>query len=121
MVQLEGIVLHSMNIDSTSRFYGALLGTEFREEKHGDGPKHYAGHLENGMLLEIYPLPKEKSSPVQVAPIIISDPSLIFRVSNLEAVLETIKEYTLGKVELLSYGAKTCDPDGRTIYLHRVK
>lgn len=120
MVQLEGMVFHSVDIDSTSKFYETLLRIRFKEEKHQNGPKHYAGHLENGTLLEIYPLAKGKSSAATAAPII-ADPSLIFKVNDLENVLETMKEHTRGKVEMIPYGAKIYDPDGRRVYLHRIR
>ena len=132
MVELEGIVLHSSDIDVASRFYEALLRVQFKEEKHGKGPRHYASHLENGLLVEIYPLPKAKNPPTNPdlsdssrvkMPALPnhSDPSLIFRVKNLEVTLDKMKDYTKGKVEILTYGAKIYDPDGRSIYLHILK
>ena len=128
MVALEGIVLHSLDIDITSRFYETLLRIKFKEEKHDEGPRHYASHLENGLLLEIYPPPKAKNPPVTPAPSDASrvrvpnhsDPSLIFRVKDLEVTLEQMREYTKGGVKMLPYGAKIYDPDGRAIYLHKV-
>ena len=49
-----------------------------------------------------------------------SDPRFIFKVHDLEAALERMKKHTRNTVEMLPYGAKVYDPDGRTIYLHRV-
>lgn len=121
---LEGLVLHSQKLEEARSFYQDLLGITFTEEKHEGGPKHYAGHLEAGLLLELYPPPKAKRSqnPLsQKIPFNFSDPSLIFNVHNLEATLERIQKYTNGKVDVLPYGAGVYDPDGRKIYLHRVR
>lgn len=129
MVKLEGIVLHSSDIDLTSRFYEALLRVKFREEKHGEkGKRHYAVSLDNNFLLEIYPLLTKSSSsttfpapPTKAPPVLRSDPSFIFNVRDLEATLEAVNEYTHGKVEKLDFGAKIYDPDQRSIYLHEVR
>ncbi len=119
--QLEGLVLHSPKLEEARSFYEDLLGIKFKEEKHGEGPKHYAGYLEAGLLLELYPPHKAKMHLSATVPFNFSDPSLIFKVHELEETLERIKKYTNGKVEMLSYGARVYDPDGRTIYLHRIK
>ena len=124
MVKLEGIVLHSSDIDVTSRFYEALLRVKFREEKHGEkGKRHYAVSLYNNFLLEIYPPPTKSASSttIQAPPVLRSDPSFIFNVRDLEATLEAVNEYTHGKVEKLDFGAKIYDPDQRSIYLHEVR
>ena len=119
--RLEAFVLHSPKLEESRDFYEALLGIEFREEKHGDGPKHYAGHLETGLLLELYPPPKTKMLLSPTVSFNFSDPSFIFNIHHLEETLERIKKYTNDKVEMLPYGARVYDPDGRTIVLHRVK
>ena len=119
--QLEGLVLHSPRLEESRDFYETLLGIKFREEKHGDGPKHYAAPLEAGLLLELYPPPKIRAPLSQTASFNFPDPTLVFNTHNLEETLERVKKYTHDKVEMLSYGARVYDPDGRTIYLHRIK
>src|SRR3989344_8139495 len=117
--RLEGLVLHSPKLEESRDFYEALLGIKFREEKHGDGPKHYVVHLEAGLLLELYPPPKIRAPLSPTVSFNFSDPSFILNTHNLEETLERIKKYTNDKVEMLPYGARVYDPDGRTIYLHR--
>ena len=120
-ILLYGLVFHSRDaegLEPLRAFYQDLLGIEFKEEKHDNGPKHYAGLLEERLLLELYPPKKSNKTPAAPA---IPDPGLIFNVSDLEATLEKMKKYTESKVEILPYGAKIHDPDGRSIYLHRIK
>ena len=119
--RLEGLVLHSQKLEEARSFYQDLLGIAFKEEKHEEGPKHYAGHLEAGLLLELYPPAKTKmtlSSPT--APLNFSDPGFIFNVHNLEDTLKRMEGHTKGNVQMLFHGAKIYDPDGRAIYLHKV-
>lgn len=110
-IWLEGIVLHSSDIHQLRSFYENLLGVQFKEEKHGDGPKHYACSLENGFLMELYPLKARVLPP---------DPSLIFNVHNLETTLERMK-LPPEKIVALDYGARIADPDGRKIILYKIK
>jgi catechol 2,3-dioxygenase-like lactoylglutathione lyase family enzyme len=50
------LVLRCKDIERTRRFY-EQLGLEFKEEKHGKGPQHYA--WESGsFVLELYPAGK---------------------------------------------------------------
>ncbi len=119
--QLEGFVLHSNNLEGLRDFYEDLLGIKFKEETPEGSPKHYAGYLEAGLLLELYPLPQTKMPSSPKAPLNFPDPSFIFNIHNLEETLKRLKKYTYNPVEMLSYGARVSDPDGRTIYLHRTK
>ena|SRR5882724_6296297 len=47
------VVLKSSSLAALSRFYESV-GIKMTLEKHGDGPAHYSGCLDHGVL-EIYP------------------------------------------------------------------
>jgi lactoylglutathione lyase len=51
-LKLNLIVLKSKDIDGTRSFF-ELLGLQFNEEKHGDGPLHYSSVIHD-VVLEIY-------------------------------------------------------------------
>lgn len=51
---LNLLVLHVGDVDRSLRFY-ELLGLDFTEERHGDGPVHYAATMPGGAVLELYP------------------------------------------------------------------
>jgi lactoylglutathione lyase len=51
-MKLNLIVLKSGDIDKTRKFY-EMLGCQFIEERHGDGPRHYSSAI-NDVVLEIY-------------------------------------------------------------------
>ena len=57
---LSLVVLRVRDPDAVARFYGAL-GIDFREERHGDGPRHFAGYVGEA-LIEIYPAESDDDS-----------------------------------------------------------
>src|SRR3989344_2134514 len=61
-IHLTGMVLHSPNLERMVSFYQGILGAEFKEEKHGDGPLHYACEYGKNELLEIYPNEKNEEN-----------------------------------------------------------
>ena len=108
-IYLEGLVLHSPDIDALRAFYEALLGIKFNEKKHEDGRRHYLGQHGDGVFIDLYPSREASRSP-----------HLIMNVSDLEGMLKRVSAFTQNKVEPIPpLGAIICDPDGRLIYLHR--
>jgi catechol 2,3-dioxygenase-like lactoylglutathione lyase family enzyme len=59
---LSLLVIRSANIDRARSFYG-LLGLDFVEERHGQGPRHHAARLPGGTVFEIYPCIAAGHSP----------------------------------------------------------
>ena len=106
-VYFEGLVLHSQDIERLRNFYESLLGTQFKEEQHEKGDRHYACR-HHGVLLELYPSKNVCRSP-----------HLIFEVEGLDSVVERMKDSFKEKFDQPHYkGAKLQDPDGRTIVLY---
>lgn len=52
-VELNLVVLRSVDIDRAAQFYQGL-GLEFTKHRHGKGPEHCAAEME-GLVFEIYP------------------------------------------------------------------
>lgn len=48
------LVIYSDQMEECRAFY-AQLGLHFEQEKHGQGPQHYAAVLEGETVMEIYP------------------------------------------------------------------
>ncbi|MBO8193549.1 glyoxalase/bleomycin resistance/dioxygenase family protein [Streptomyces oryzae] len=83
------VVLYAERLDECRRFYGDL-GLLFAEERHGEGPLHYAATLPDGTVLELYPaterrpvssvrlgfgvLGRELSSPLPPGRHVVDDP-----------------------------------------------
>ncbi|MFC4909998.1 glyoxalase/bleomycin resistance/dioxygenase family protein [Actinomadura gamaensis] len=53
-MRVQLIVIYSPLMEECRAFYESL-GLRFATERHGDGPKHYAAVLDDGMVFEIYP------------------------------------------------------------------
>ncbi len=51
--QINLSVFRTGHLEESVEFYSSL-GLEFEEEKHGDGPKHYAAEL-GDFVFELYP------------------------------------------------------------------
>ncbi len=82
MVQLNLVVLRSIDIDKAADFY-RLLGLEFSRHQHGSGPFHYACEM-GETVFEIYPQQKEGegSSGTRVG----------FRVEHLNSLLSRLEK-----------------------------
>ena len=55
---LNLLVLKATDVAKTVHFYETILDVEFREEKHGGGPAHYAATLLTcvpPLVIEVYP------------------------------------------------------------------
>ena len=110
------LVLYAKEPAVTRQFY-ETVGLVFVEERHGDGPVHYACDL-HGIALEIYPLPPNRT----IKP---SDTfALIFFVDAFEGVLAglTAMDAEPGRVGVYveKSGLRAVnvrDPEGRLVRL----
>ncbi|MEK7546324.1 MAG: VOC family protein [Patescibacteria group bacterium] len=110
------IVLYAKDPVATRQFY-ETVGLAFVEEKHGEGPVHYACDFQ-GMVLEIYPL------RVRVVVKPCDTVALVLFVSAFEKVLAGVKAMDLkpGKVGVYAgseglQAVSVRDPDGRLVRL----
>ncbi len=108
---LSLVVLRSLDMENTIRFYQAL-GLNFVVEKHGNTPKHYACKL-GSMVLEIYPVVNEASTDTT---------RLGFYVSKLDKIVTQLEKIGVvvrqsPKFTQWGYSAVVQDPDGRSIEL----
>ncbi|WP_353461717.1 VOC family protein [Halomonas elongata] len=91
---------------ATSKQFYELLGFRFVEERHGDGPIHYASQVAS-MVFELYPLREGES---------VDNTRLGFSVPDLGEIvanLETVSRHA--RADEVVYIAQ--DPDGRKIEL----
>lgn len=72
MLRLKTLVLYSPRMEVVRDFYNRL-GVNFKEEKHGQGPKHYAGMLRGNIVLEIYPIINKQIPSKMLMEIAVSD------------------------------------------------
>jgi catechol 2,3-dioxygenase-like lactoylglutathione lyase family enzyme len=107
------LVLKTQHIQASPAFYGAL-GVDLVEEKHGNGPIHWAGRA-GGVILEIYPI-AEGDLPELTR--------LGFTVGDLSATLNRLA--ALGTTidipaKLTPWGTRAVvrDPDGRFVELYQ--
>ena len=100
------IVIRSKDIDESALFY-RQLGMQLAEEKHGNGPRHFATEI-GQTVLEIYPLGRKDPT---------SSLRLGFFVMKLDTILERLG--VEAKPELTDYGYQAVinDPDWHTIEL----
>src|SRR5262245_31042531 len=107
---LRLLVVKTHSPDKLLAFYQAL-GIGFTEEKHGNGPLHYAGSL-GDLVLEIYPLANDAVAD--------STTRLGFAVSDLDSLLDKLRaDGTV--VRDTPWGRRTVvrDPDGRNVELYQ--
>ncbi len=118
-MSLDLIVLRCGDLEAARAFYAAV-GLRLVEEKHGEGPRHYACQF-GETVFELYPA-KPGTTPDR-QPV---DPARLgFRVDALDPVLAAVgalgapvKQFptTAGRERK----AVVVDPDGRAIELHEV-
>jgi lactoylglutathione lyase len=111
--KLNLLVLKTGHLDRLQAFYAAL-GIAFAEERHGDGPTHYAGRVGEA-LLELYPLP-ENAGPADATT------RLGFAVSDLDTVVGSLEAAGGAVVSqprrtAWGYRAVVRDPDRRAVEL----
>jgi catechol 2,3-dioxygenase-like lactoylglutathione lyase family enzyme len=113
-VALRLLVVKTRHLDQARAFYQAL-GVHLAEERHGDGPAHYAGQM--GLTtVEVYPWPEDGPAP---------DASirLGFAVTDIGRVVESLRGIgtpvvTEPRATPWGYRAVVRDPDGRAVELY---
>ncbi len=106
-------VVYTSNLESMLNFYKGI-GMAFAEEKHGNGPRHYASEL-GSSVFEIYPasdlkIPEAKS---------FGSTMLGFKVESIEKIIADLQKQD-NKYSGLEKKDGTLiikDPDGRIVYL----
>ncbi|MDA2805002.1 VOC family protein [Nocardiopsis suaedae] len=63
--RLSLLVLYTERLEDCRAFYSAL-GLSFAEEKHGDGPEHHAAVLDDGTVVELYPVLSAPTGPARL-------------------------------------------------------
>ena len=104
------IVLRCADLDAARSFYEAL-GAHFVEEKHGEGPRHYAATLAC-MTLELYPGEADVGTRVGFA---VADVDAT--VSRLQALGASVR--AAPKDSPWGRRAVVLDPDGRSVELQQ--
>lgn len=103
------VVLRSTDLIKAVGFY-SLIGLEFTEEKHGNGPAHYAT-TQGKPVIEIYPLGKKQPT---------SDVRLGFDVDSVETVVDRMTKANILHHPSITERGKLAivqDYDGHTIEL----
>jgi catechol 2,3-dioxygenase-like lactoylglutathione lyase family enzyme len=91
------LVLYCARLEECRGFYSGL-GLSFVAEQHGQGPKHFAAVLADGVVFELYPAgPDLESGAVRLG----------FTVSG-----------TAATSPLAPGSHRLTDPDGRTVEVH---
>lgn len=116
MLRLKTLVLYSPRMEVVRDFY-SRLGVNFKEEKHGQGPKHYAGMLRGNIVLEIYPIINKQIPSKMLMEIAVSDIAGI-----LENLKDKYTEYIGWEIPIpvdTGNGLEVSifDPDNRTVML----
>jgi lactoylglutathione lyase len=111
--QLKLIVIRTMELDQLMEFYGCI-GIQFKEERHGSGPRHFATDF-NGMVFEIYPAknPEDVDRTTRLG-FYVSDMNATLSLLRIngDAVVEEPRESPWG------LRAVVRDPDGRAVELY---
>lgn len=112
---LNLLVIKTNSINMVKSFY-ELLGLTFKEERHGNGPAHYASYI-GETIFEIYPLKKTKTPDKSTR--------LGFTVKSgmLDCLIHTfsdngVKILEWPKQSAFGYRAIVRDPDGRTVEIY---
>jgi catechol 2,3-dioxygenase-like lactoylglutathione lyase family enzyme len=114
-VSLKLLVLKTPQMDRLRTFYHSL-GVELVEEKHREGPVHYAGKIGDAVL-EIYPLVDEGGTADATT-------RLGFAVDRLVEVVEALREggtVIASEPRQTAWGLRAVvrDPDGRAVELYQ--
>ena len=114
---LRLLVIRTTHIDAVRKFYESI-GISFREERHGNGPVHFAADL-GVLVFEVYPM-KDPNGAVDTYT------RLGFTVSNVDEAVAVIRAAGVGIVRepgvtAWGYSAVVRDPDGRTVELSCLK
>lgn len=106
------LVLKTPRLEAVRGFYEAI-GLCFVEEKHGNGPVHYAGRV-GETVIEVYPLVGDSAADTI---------RLGFAVGDLGKVVAALKVIGIEVTEpkKTEWGLRTVvhDPDGRAVELYQ--
>ncbi len=108
---LSLIVLRARDVETAKQFYSSL-GLTFAQEKHGNGPSHYATEL-GSFVFEIYPCrPGQPNVPLRLG----------FRVRLLDGIVALLRERgtkIVSEVQSTRDGFRAVveDPDGNVVEL----
>lgn len=113
---IDAAIFTAADPERTARFYRAL-GLPLEEERHDDGPLHYACDV-GGAHIAVYGAPKAKSRPARK-----HSAMLGFRVANLVKTLGALKRVGAKVVvepQKVPWGRRAIvqDPDGRKVELN---
>jgi lactoylglutathione lyase len=108
------LVLKTRQPDTLRSFYQAL-GVDLSEERHGKGPRHFAGRV-GETVLEVYPLTEEIAADASTR--------LGFTVGDVDGVVTALRGVGAPVVSppqqtTWGYRAVVRDPDGRAIELYQ--
>jgi len=112
-VSLSLLVLKTNQVERLLAFYRAI-GIQFEEERHGNGPLHYAATM-GCTVLELYPAAAADTDAVGIR--------VGFRVPNVLSAVESLRA---GGAVIVStptaseWGSRAVvrDPDGRAVELY---
>jgi predicted enzyme related to lactoylglutathione lyase len=112
-MKLKLIVIKTDKPQELAAFY-STLDIQFHYHQHGNGPFHYAAE-DDGIVFEIYPLPKTMSVPD-------TSTRLGFEVIDLDVTIQNLKKIgakiiTEPSLQDEIYHAIIEDPDGRKVEL----
>ena len=110
------LVLKTSRPEALASFYG-MLGIVFEEQRHDKGPLHYAAEID-GVVFEIYPLPKGRDKADDTVRLGFTVDDLNATVSKLRDAGAKIIQETV--VTEWGYGAIVEDWDGRKVELKRI-
>jgi catechol 2,3-dioxygenase-like lactoylglutathione lyase family enzyme len=100
-MNLTLVVLRCADLAKSRVFYEAL-GLRLTREQHGNGPEHWSGALDAGIVLELYPRGSRDTSGLRLG----------LAVADVEAALVAVR--ALGAS---TRGTVVTDPDGHQIEL----
>jgi lactoylglutathione lyase len=107
-VKLNLLVLQTSRMEAMRRFYSSL-GAQFKSERHGNGPDHYAATLSDDLVLEIYPAPDGVTLD--------SGLRLGLSVNDIGETLRSLGQGSTPQPTQWGLRAVVRDPDGRAVEL----
>ena len=107
-MKLNLLVLRTNKLEDTRTFYSAL-GARFDNERHGNGPEHYAATLGDDFVLELYPCVDGATPDAGLR--------LGIMVDNIDLALRSIGQSVAPRQTQWGLRALVRDPDGRTVEL----
>lgn len=111
-ILLNLVVIRSANMERSLQFY-KLLGLDFTQHRHGNGPEHYACEL-GKLVFEIYPRAGEAQNTASTR--------IGFQINSLDALVAKLQESNVTiisppKDSLWGRRAVVNDPDGHRVEL----